>query len=274
MAGVNTSAESARAAIAVGARATVLSSRVRWTVSFVVLIPLVATLLVFGRPMLSTAAGDFREQSDQQLAALVPGPPGSLTIPAAFADALIQRAAAGSAERTEGPKLAATGRTPSATFERPVSTPVRPGSGRFESEAAARSRGESTESAGSIPDDDGIRPVQIRRPSPIRTQPTERRIFLGTISVVTQPDGAQVSVDGRYVGVTPLVNWELPAGSHVVRIEHEGCERWSGAVQAIAEKTVNVAVTLQPARPGGLPLQDATSYIVGERVRSGRQGAR
>ena len=56
-----------------------------------------------------------------------------------------------------------------------------------------------------------------------------------------------MSVDSRYVGMTPVV-WEVSAGSHVVRIEREGYERWSGAVQAVAEKTVNVAVTLLPAR--------------------------
>ncbi len=73
-------------------------------------------------------------------------------------------------------------------------------------------------------------------------------MFQGTISVDSQPGAAQVYVDGEYVGVTPLITRQLPAGSHVVRIELQGYERWSGAVRAVANETVNLAVTLQPRR--------------------------
>jgi hypothetical protein len=86
------------------------------------------------------------------------------------------------------------------------------------------------------------------RASAARAEPTPRPVFQGTINVDTQPPGARVFVDGRFVDVTPIANLTLRAGSHVVRIELEAYERWSTAVQVVAEKTVNVAATLQPVR--------------------------
>jgi hypothetical protein len=83
-------------------------------------------------------------------------------------------------------------------------------------------------------------------PEPARKTPSDRVPYRGTISVDSQPAGGQVSVDGHSVGVTPLVGWELPAGSHVVRIDLEGYERWSTSIQVVSEKTLNVATNLRP----------------------------
>jgi hypothetical protein len=74
----------------------------------------------------------------------------------------------------------------------------------------------------------------------------DRPKFQGNLSIESHIPGAQVSIDGRPVGVTPLVDLPLPAGSHVVRLELDGYARWSGVVQIVADKTVSLSLTLQP----------------------------
>ncbi len=73
-------------------------------------------------------------------------------------------------------------------------------------------------------------------------------IHYGAISVESQPTGAQVSIDGQLVGVTPLVGWKLPARSHVVRIDLVGYGRWSASIRVVAEKTTRVVTNLEPTR--------------------------
>jgi hypothetical protein len=55
-----------------------------------------------------------------------------------------------------------------------------------------------------------------------------------------------VFVDGAPIGITPLTKWELPAGSHVIRVELDGYTRWSAAVQIITAKTLRLVANLQP----------------------------
>jgi hypothetical protein len=72
--------------------------------------------------------------------------------------------------------------------------------------------------------------------------------FVGAITLESEPAGAQVFVDGRAVGVTPLRTWEVRAGSHVVRVESEGYSRWSSAVRVVTGNTLSLVATLQPTR--------------------------
>jgi hypothetical protein len=94
-----------------------------------------------------------------------------------------------------------------------------------------------------VPDD---KTTTRATPGPARKTSPDRLPYRGTISVESQPAGGQVFVDGQSVGVTPLVGWELPAGSHVVRIDLEGYERWSTSIQVVTEKTLNLATNLRP----------------------------
>lgn len=144
--------------------------------------------------------------------------------------------------------LAATDerRQPAASPRRSSAAVTQPGSVRLASAAAPRPQILSTVPAAAIRVDP-IPPLAARPASAFPIQTPYRRGFQSVISVDAAPGGAHVFVDGRYVGVTPVV-WDVSAGSHVVRIEREGYERWSGAVQAVAGKTVNVAVKLLPAR--------------------------
>jgi PEGA domain len=49
------------------------------------------------------------------------------------------------------------------------------------------------------------------------------------------------------VGVTPIAVPDLSAGSHVVRIELEGYERWSSSVQIVTSQKADLNVKLQKA---------------------------
>lgn len=70
--------------------------------------------------------------------------------------------------------------------------------------------------------------------------------FQGALSIESQVDGAQVFINGKSVGITPLRSWALPAGSHVVRLELDGYERWSGVVQVVTGQTSTLTAALEP----------------------------
>jgi hypothetical protein len=88
-------------------------------------------------------------------------------------------------------------------------------------------------------------PVEKARPvTPALSFP----IHYGSMSVTSQPAGAHVTVDGQLVGATPIAGWELPARSHVVRIDLEGYDRWSASIRVVAEQKASVVAILQPTR--------------------------
>jgi hypothetical protein len=85
-------------------------------------------------------------------------------------------------------------------------------------------------------------PLQVNNPS------VDRGKFFGSVSVASEPAGAQVVIDGRPVGVTPFQS-EVRAGSHVVRVELDGYSRWSASVQVVTAQTLSLLANLQPAQP-------------------------
>jgi hypothetical protein len=197
-----------------------------WITCLSVLVPPLGTLVILRTPILSTAAprdpvqdvaavATVRPIQDQGDAQLAPQP--SL-VPRDTNDAFV---IATPKERTPRPDGPAAQTAPPTRSADPVSVDV------------------------IAPDEKATRRVT---PVPGRQTSSDRLTFRGAISVESQPAGAQVFVDGRPLGVTPLVGWELPAGSHVVRIDLDGYERWSTAVQVVTEKTVNVVMNLQPTR--------------------------
>ena len=66
--------------------------------------------------------------------------------------------------------------------------------------------------------------------------------------VDSEPIGSVVFVDQQQVGETPVQLTRLRAGSHVVRIEHGGYDRWTTAVHVAADKQTRVSAKLQAAR--------------------------
>ena len=70
--------------------------------------------------------------------------------------------------------------------------------------------------------------------------------FSGTLALHSKPSGARVSINGKPVGVTPIVVSRLPAGSRVVRVTTDGYRPWSSAVRIVANQRNLVTATLDP----------------------------
>jgi hypothetical protein len=72
--------------------------------------------------------------------------------------------------------------------------------------------------------------------------------YVGALTIDSQPAGSAVFVDRQLVGKTPLDLTRLRAGSHVVRIERDGYDRWTTAVLVAADKQTRVSARLQTVR--------------------------
>jgi len=76
-----------------------------------------------------------------------------------------------------------------------------------------------------------------------------RRIaFRGSMIVYSRPSGARVFLNGRGAGTTPLVLKDQSVGSRVVRIELDGYQAWTSAVQVVTNTSTSVRADLKPAR--------------------------
>lgn len=73
--------------------------------------------------------------------------------------------------------------------------------------------------------------------------PANRRT--GTVVVVSRPSGAQVFLDERLVGTTPLSLGGVAAGTHGVRIALPQHRRWATVVTVTDDSRVRVAASLE-----------------------------
>jgi len=87
--------------------------------------------------------------------------------------------------------------------------------------------------------------VVVRASEVTGTSGTDRRVK-GALLVKSDPQGAEVSINGVVHGRTPLVIRDLGAGSRVLRLDLPGYERWSWAVAVVANRRTPVTVKLQP----------------------------
>jgi hypothetical protein len=69
--------------------------------------------------------------------------------------------------------------------------------------------------------------------------------FTGSIYVDSRPRGAQVSINGKAVGTTPLRIPEVRAGSHVVRLELPDHRIWSTSARVMAGEEARVTGSLE-----------------------------
>jgi hypothetical protein len=69
---------------------------------------------------------------------------------------------------------------------------------------------------------------------------------LGSIDVVSRPPGAEVALDGRVVGTTPLSIPDVAEGTHVVGIELAGFSRWATSVHVSRGERARVGASLTP----------------------------
>ena len=68
----------------------------------------------------------------------------------------------------------------------------------------------------------------------------------GSIVVVSRPPGADVALDGRVVGQTPMSIPNVTEGMHVLGIELPGFSRWATTVRVEAGEPTRVGASLTP----------------------------
>lgn len=101
-----------------------------------------------------------------------------------------------------------------------------------------------------------VTPARIRTAASSAAPPPRERAqvvdveasFRGSLSITSTPQGAQVSLNGRVVGVTPLTLANLPAGSRAVQVRLDGYNPWSSGVQVVADQQTSVRANLTRSR--------------------------
>jgi formylglycine-generating enzyme required for sulfatase activity len=81
-------------------------------------------------------------------------------------------------------------------------------------------------------------PQEIRN---VRLQPAD-----GKLTINTKPDGANIMIDGTFVGQTPLTLDIFPDKPHVVQISKAGYEKTNRNVQVASAKSKQLNVNLKP----------------------------
>jgi hypothetical protein len=70
--------------------------------------------------------------------------------------------------------------------------------------------------------------------------------YRGGLALTSSPDGAQVVLNGKVVGRTPVVLNDLPVGSRAIVVRRDGYSPWSASVRVIANQRTTVRATLIP----------------------------
>jgi len=81
-----------------------------------------------------------------------------------------------------------------------------------------------------------------------RTAPTagtSASRFAGALVVDSRPAGAQVFLDGKLAGTTPMTVPSVPAGSHAIRLDYAGYRRWSSSIRVVAGEQNRVTASLE-----------------------------
>lgn len=83
-------------------------------------------------------------------------------------------------------------------------------------------------------------PSQTRAPSGQPATAEEK----GTISLSSQPDGAEVYADGIFVGNAPA-SLKLPEGKHTIKVSMAGYKDWNRDISVLAGSEVKLTATLE-----------------------------
>lgn len=88
------------------------------------------------------------------------------------------------------------------------------------------------------------RPARQAERPPVNTDPN----VAGGLFAITRPLGAQVFLDNKLIGTTPLFMSQLSSGSHEVRLELPGFRTYSSSIQVEPNVRSRLAVQLEGTR--------------------------
>ena len=91
------------------------------------------------------------------------------------------------------------------------------------------------------------------------TEPPEPQV--GWLTILSTPSEAEVTVDGRPAGVTPITGRELGAGTHAIRITIAGYEPFETGKEISAGEQAVVDATLTPVPVTTVPTTRATTPV-------------
>lgn len=74
-----------------------------------------------------------------------------------------------------------------------------------------------------------------------------QKVGLVPVSIESEPAGADVFLDGAFVGSTPLPNYGIAAGEHVLEISRTGFAKWNRKLLVQVGVPTRVVATLEPA---------------------------
>ena len=68
---------------------------------------------------------------------------------------------------------------------------------------------------------------------------------LGTVSISSEPDGAEIFIDDKFLGNTPAT-LKLLAGSHSVILKFPGHADWRRSLEILKSSKASLKATLNP----------------------------
>ena len=102
------------------------------------------------------------------------------------------------------------------------------------------------------PKPEAVDTERAEAPPTARGIPGRNAAYRGTLMVNSQPRGARIFLNERYVGQTPMLIRALPAGSRAVRLRLDGYQPWSRGVSVVANETTTVAAKLNRMQTAGV----------------------
>ena len=116
---------------------------------------------------------------------------------------------------------------------------------RFYPNVALANRGTTQAARQSVPGDNGESSEALKASSPAVAE------AVGTVSVSSQPDGAEIFVDDKFLGNAPAM-LKLPAGPHIILLKFPGHadwrHDWRRTLEVLKSSKTSPKAALEPAR--------------------------
>jgi serine protease Do len=77
---------------------------------------------------------------------------------------------------------------------------------------------------------------------------TQTSLGNGTLTVSSDPDGAEVYLDGKFVGNTPAT-LKLPIGPHTIQLKSSGHADWERSIEILKDSQLNLKAQLLAPKP-------------------------